>query len=265
MSKESIVEVDANKLSDEVIESLVEEGGLNKQEAEELGDKIWFEEIDVGDDNKTSALSYLKTKYENLVEVVGLIRDLFAEWKTTRAEVESVERTSSDNVQINFGHARLNGVESFTLDRDSDALANLMTYKKVSNPKNLEGCDLLALPESFDNRNITVLIPHNVSPTGRLRFRLYSVTREALQKTRASLISDMTGTFANNLFFTSLLSLIPMIFGILLILNNKIVSYVFMAPTAICISICLFAVVYGLVRSSLAIFMKLLSSQFEEP
>lgn len=264
MSEESTIEVDADKLSDGVIEDLVEEGGLDEEEAEELGDEVWFEEVDVGDPNKTGALSYLEARYENGVEIAGLIKRLFVDWKTTRAEVESVERSYSDDIKISVSHERINGVDSFVLDPDSDVLANLMLYKNVSNPKDLVGCKLLVLPESFDHRSVTVLVPHNVSVTGQLRFKLYSLVQEVREKTYSSFISNSEKGSADALLGATMFSAFVAIFGVIAGSASEIIGNLLMLPLAICLFILLFVVVYGLTRIVLWGAMVLFRSDFEE-
>lgn len=255
--------LDVDEICDEVVESLVEEEGIKKEKAEELVDEA-VEEIDAGDADKMSAFSYLEARYENLVETAGSIKDLFVNWKTTRAEVKSVERFGSDDVKITVDHARFNGVESFLLDHDSDVLANLMLYKNADNPKDLEGCDLLVLPDSFDSYNITVLVPHNVSVTGQLRFKLYSLIREAHQKTRISVISDSDRSGFDGLLELTILSAFNAIILAIVRPASELLSGILMTPLAICLFILSFVVVYGLSRLALWITAALLRSDFEK-
>lgn len=259
-----MVEVDASELSDGVMKDLVEEGGLDEEEAEELGEEVWFEEVDVGEPNKTGVLSYLEARYQNGVEIAGLIKRLFVDWKTTRAEVESVERSYSDDLRISVSHERIRGVDSFVLDPDSDVLANLMLYKNVSNPKDLEGCKLLVLPDSFDSRSVTVVVPHNVSVTGQLRFKMYSLVQEVREKTYSSFISNSEKGSADALLGMTMFSAFVSIFGAIVRSVSEVIGNLLMLPLAICLSILLFVVVYGLTRVVLWGLMALFRSDFEE-
>lgn len=183
MSEDKTVEVDASELSDGVIEDLVEEGGLDEGEAEELGDDVWFDEVEMREPRKEGLREYLSNRFDNATEFAQRLNYRYREHKTVFAEVTDVERTDNDNVRVTVMHQR-SGEDSFTLSPDSVELVNLLAYHSVDSPKGLVGERILLDPNSFGGWSTTVVIPHNVAWTGKIRFGVYSFVSEINQKTK---------------------------------------------------------------------------------
>lgn len=117
----------------------------------------------------------------------------------------------------------------FELDPDSDVLANLMAYKKVSNPRDLEGCKLLVTGDPIDSSTSTVLVPHNVSVTGQLRFKLYSLTEEIWVKSNIE-DDDVADSVVSGLCYLLFLSPIPAGFGALIHSSSPLIGVLLIAP-----------------------------------
>lgn len=183
MEQESTIEVDADELSDGVIEDLVEEGGLDEEKAEELGNDIWFDEVDMREPERTGLRAYLKNWFDTGLGLAIRLNYAYREEKTVFAEVTGVERTSDDDVKVTFKHERV-GNDSFVLSPDSVALVNLLAYHSVENPKDLVGKKVLLDPSSFSGWDTTVVIPHNVAWTGKIRFATFSFFREVNEKSK---------------------------------------------------------------------------------
>lgn len=258
------LEVDPDELSDEVIEDLVEEGGLEKKEAESLGDEVWFEEVDTGEPSKTGAVSYVKGRFNLGKESASDLRTLFSDYKTILADIESVERTDRDRVEIKIRHGRI-GTETVTFSPGSTELANILEWRGVSNPRELEGLSIPILRESFDSRYTHVLIPHNVSSTGRLRFSLYNGIEEIREKTKISKVHKDPDDF---IFGSGIALIITLFLTIPAIIVQaaglELLASLLTLPLVLnCVAIG-FLIFYGLFRGSLRVLSGVFDSDYKE-
>jgi hypothetical protein len=181
MEQESTTGVDTSELSDSVIEDLAEEEGLDEEKAEELGNDIWFDEVNMREPERTGLRTYVKSRLDTGVGLARRLNYAYREEKTVFAEVTGVERTSNDNVKLTFEHERT-GEDSFVLSPDSVGLANLLEYHSAENRKDLVGENILLDPSSFSGGDTTVIIPHNVAWTGKIRFATFSFFTEVNEK-----------------------------------------------------------------------------------
>ena len=262
MGETETLEVEAEELSDEVIESLVEEGGINRNTAEELGDEVWFKEVDVAEPNKTSAGTYLEDRYNGFKSICSETWDLFSNYKTTYGEIKSVERSSKEHVRIFFKHERI-GRRSVKFDKDSVKLANLMEYHGVENPKDLEGYKVLLESQKLRKGYSRLIVPHNVSFTGKLRFKMYSIVQELRAKTMSKTIYEDLGNGIDLMMALSIPALMLGMFGILVYSVSPLVGSLIASPSILWIVSFVSLILYGLVRVILLVPEVILRSDFD--
>lgn len=90
------------------------------------------------------------------------------------------------------------------IDPKCTNFSNLLEYKSVDNVKNLEGEKLVITRKSLESESInSILIPRNVSTIGKIRFNVYSLCREILEKTR---IERLHNTHKSDIFVSYLVS-----------------------------------------------------------
>lgn len=221
MNDQETVEIEASKLSQDVVDELVDENIMDKEQAQNLGDEIWMREVADQKPNKASSLEYIKSLLSWNVDLMSRFsigsksrvirfgsgiksyisnKKLIISQRTVFADVVSVEpkknkqeklfdrnqKQNSNKVVIELEN---NDIDSFEVEIDlkSTELSNIMAYKSVDNPKQLEGEKLLLSRESFGSNPYnkpSILIPHNVSKSGKIRFKLYSLSREVFKKSR---------------------------------------------------------------------------------
>lgn len=168
------MQIDSDELSDRVVEDLREEGILTKEEALEYGSQVRFEDFESGESNETGLLEYLKRKATDF-------SDHYRNYRTVFVEVQKVYYSEDGMVTLNVKSSRVSGRICF--EPDSTELANLLRWKGIENPKNLEDDSIPVSRDSLENRRPSVLIPHNVSYSGQFRFELYIAIEELLEKT----------------------------------------------------------------------------------
>lgn len=177
MSQSSTVEVDADRLSDEVMKDLVDEGLLDEEKAEEYADNLWLEEVDSPDPVRRVSLS---EKARNVVEEYERkFVDVVLNRPSAFVSVDSVSRDSKDDIEIIFDTDYGERVRCF--DTDSELLGSMLEYKNIDNPKSLEGERFVA---KGDSPILDIVIPCNVSSFGKLRYRVFSLVEGARRPTQ---------------------------------------------------------------------------------
>jgi len=276
--KKEITDIDPNEHSNEVQESLVKEGVFEEEKAKEYADSVWFEEADTGESTKKGIVSCLRSmaRHKGIVsylrsmardgkedgkEVISRLRWFFSDYKTVFANIESVERTDNDKVKLHIGHERL-GTKTSKLYPPSNKLANLLEWKGVDNPFELEGSRIPILRKSLYMSPTNILIPHNVSTSGLLRFFLYNGVEEVRVKTRMSGYGDNLET--TDLVFligsaTSAASLILLLPGF--ILGMELLSPILIL-TLILVTPILTPIFYWLLRFFLYTLSRVLHSDY---
>lgn len=216
MSRQDTIEVDPNKLSQDVVDELVEQNIMDEEEAENTGDEIWLDEVTEKDPDKVSTLQYIVSWCKTTVKFGKLFKDKMIEVKdkmknsiknkisnlrnnqTVFAEVISVTpKQKSNEVCLKLSHNNI-GKFKITMDPKSKEMSNLLEYKSVENPKSLES-EKIMISNSHNTsfRDTQIVIPHNVSASGKIRFKLYSFNNELFEKTRfPSLYMDNFDHFA---------------------------------------------------------------------
>lgn len=212
MNDQETIEIEASKLSQDVVDELVDENIMDKEQAQNLGDEIWMGEVADQKPNKASSLEYIKSllswnvdlmsrftigSKSRLIHFGSGIKSYISNKKsiigqrTVFADVVSVEpKKNKQNLDKVIIELENNEIDRFEvgIDLKSTELSNIMAYKSVDNPKQLEGEKLLISRESFTSsmydNEASILIPHNVSKTGKIRFKLYSLSREVFKKSR---------------------------------------------------------------------------------
>ena len=262
MTDESTIEVDASNLSDGVIEDLVDEGSLDKKEAEEFGENVWFDEVEMREPEKTGLREYLSNQVEAASEVASRLNTHYKEYKSAFAEVENVERTESDNVRVTFRHRRF-GSDSFTLSPDSVELVNLLAYHSLDSPKDLVGERVLIDPDSFGSWSTKVLIPHNVAWTGKIRFASYSFISEINQKTKWENPSTIGQDPVDSVFLTFFPCAMVSLAGMALADVLPFASVLFL-PIVLWLVGLAGIIGFGLLRICIMLVKDVLESDFEE-
>lgn len=222
MNDQETIEINPNELSQDVVDELVNENIMDEDQATDIGDEIWMKELADEKPDKSSSLEYIKSLLSwnfNLMNSFGLglkskivsfatgIKHYISnkakiiDQRTVFADVVSVEPKKNKMNKI-FGDDRKpsnkiilelenNHIDRFEVELDlkSTELSNIMAYKSVDNPKQLEGEKLILSQESFKSGRYnkpSILIPHNVSKSGKIRFKLYSLSREIFKKSRVN-------------------------------------------------------------------------------
>lgn len=220
MSNQETIEIDPDELSKDVVDELVENDIMDEQQAKDIGEEVWLDEMADGNPDKSSSLEYLGSLLSwnfDLVKKFGIFlknksvsfgngtknyiynKTEIVNKRTVFADVVSVKPVKKDQtdefgnrnkeenkVVIKLEHNEIDTFEVKIKPKSSE-LSNIMAYKSVDNPRELEGEKLLLARESFGPsryNNPSILIPHNVSTSGKIRFKLYSMSREVFKKTR---------------------------------------------------------------------------------
>ena len=203
MEEESTIEIEPDKLSEKVVDGLVEEGAIEEEEAGEFGDRVWFEESEFSEpvrkDSFLERCSDIASKhYDAFTDTLSTVRNE----RTVFLSIDSVERTDDDNVRFHVSNESV-GERSFDVSSDSGLLANLLFLSGVDNPRNLEGHRIMF---EKTRHSTEVLVPENVSLFGRSRYRLYSGVEEIREKTD---INRLDGEFALSMCLITPLCAIP--------------------------------------------------------
>lgn len=245
INEDDTVKIDPSELSDKVVEDLIEEGAFDHGDAEEYGDRVWFERVKTPEPTKKEGLSE---------KVSNSVSEIYGSWKQRSAfiNLKSVARTEDDRVRINMFNHEL-GESKATFSPNSSVLGNIMALADVDNPKELEGGRLVVEKNGSDHPVIAV--PTNLSIYGRLKYKIYSCARYILTKTNINTVTD-DNVFG--LFMATMFSMIPAIFMIVPMSDNflGLVSLILSIPFMICLTLSGFVVSYGLFR----VTMYLLSS-----
>lgn len=247
----STIEVDPDELSEQVVEDLVEEGAFTREDAEECGDDVWFEEIETPDPTKRESV-YNK--------VSARVRGSYSSWRDRSAfiNIESVERTDSDRVQLNMFHPN-HGEKTLVLSVNSSSLGNLMALAGVDNPKELEGGRVVMIEGSWNRPEL--VIPENLSFYGRSKYKTYAGISHIQEKTHIKrLDEDSMFEFA----MVTLFSWIPALVGALVADFSVILGGIIMLPALILTILFTALIVYGIVRFILFILGALLSGEVSE-
>lgn len=204
-----------------------------------------------------SSLCMLPLVMSVLLQPISRLRWFFSDYTTVFANIESVERTDDDNVKLYISHERL-GTKTSKLYPPSNKLANLLEWKGVDNPFELEGSRVPVIRKSFYKHYTNILIPHNVSTSGLVRFFLYNGVEEVRVKTRMSGYGDNLET--TDLVFlmgsaTSAASLILLLLGF--ILGMELLS-----PILILTLILVTPIFYWLLRFFLYTLSRVLHSDY---
>lgn len=262
MKEEITVEVDPNELSNEVQESLVKEGVLEEEKAKDYGDSVWFEEIDISGCTRKGIVGYLEQRMRDFKQLVSSLYWLFTDYKTVLGDIESVERTDNDKVKLCIVHERL-GTKTATLHPDSNKIANLVEWKGFDNPLELKGSRVPVIRESFNNSYTIILIPHNVSTLGCLRFSLYSGIEEVRVKTRISSIYENLESFAfGSTVALSISSILLMPAVIFETSGMELLSHIFILPFCLVIIGLGTVIFYQLLRGFLSALSGFLHSDY---
>lgn len=139
MSKK-VIEIEADKLSDEVYEELSEEDILDEKTIRTHSENVWLDEIGTGESSKTGIFEHTK-------KILSKWHNHFTNYKTVFVDIESVRRSEDDSVLLEVSNDRLSG--SVCFDPDSTELANIMEFHEVESPRELEGCSLPILRSSI--------------------------------------------------------------------------------------------------------------------
>lgn len=284
------LEVDADDLSDEVVEELIEQGNIPKDEADEWGDRVWFNEVREDNTQRMGVIEYLKNRFERCGELphnvgvalensgIRVVKDLdsftrnsihlLRNKKTSTAIVDDV------NVYPSLGHITLDikhdmfGTGTVYLELDTPALSNLLDYKSVENPMDLVGKSVFVCPRSFSENSQTVMIPHNVSLSGKIRFKMFGVVEEFREKTRIKGLIHNLGYFFEIFLYTVVISFFLSLFGIsLLSTSSSVISSVgslLLFPAALCFVSLSFTVFYFSYWVAMSVVYYTLRSDFIE-
>lgn len=174
------IEIDPEELSDQVVQDLVDEGALDKEDAEKYGDEVWFEEVDVPEPTKKEGLNSI---------ISSKLKGLYTTWRERSAffHIESVERTYDDRVRLNLFHSK-HKERSVVLGLESTTLVNLMALAKVDNPKDLEGGRVVMTENTWSKPELT--IPNNLSSYGRIKYKMYSAITHIREKTKIKSLGE---------------------------------------------------------------------------
>lgn len=143
ISKNELVENDI--LNSEEANKLLESKRQNKREATKIG-----------------AYSYLTNKFSRL-------RELFSH-RRSYGKIKTVE--VNDNIKLNIEYN--NHTTSIEISPNSDVIPNILEYYNVDTLQELENKNIYVQYTDFIEYNeIKILLPHNVSLVGLLRYKLY--------------------------------------------------------------------------------------------
>lgn len=208
MEDQDSLEVDPNKLSEDVVNEIVEGNIVDKDEADDIGNEVWLREVNKKEPNKISFVESIGLKFREVKRSInnftqGKIQYI-ENYKTIYADVVSVNPDrASEEVSLKLNHSTV-GMFEVNIDPKSTNFSNLLEYKSVDNVKNLEGEKLVITRKSLESESInSILIPRNVSTIGKIRFNVYSLCREILEKTR---IERLHNTHKFDIFVSYLVS-----------------------------------------------------------
>lgn len=191
MTEEDTIEVNPSHLSDEVLEGLVEEADIDRDEAMEMAEDVHFQEMDVRDPVSKNVLESGVIKSRRMWDKLEVLYGKISS-KTAKPVIENVTPNNT-GVDIEINHPKLNP-RVLSLSSDSVKLANLMSYHEVNDPSELEGKKLVLSKISDLNKDksirrssyksVDILFPNNVSVLGKLRYKLFSALQDARSKTK---------------------------------------------------------------------------------
>jgi hypothetical protein len=190
--------------------------------------------------------------------------------KTIYADVISVNPDKeSEKVTLELRNSEI-GVFNIDLDPKSTNFSNLIEYHSVNNPKGLENKKLVVTNKSFESKHInSIVIPKNVSTSGKIRFNMYSICREVLRKTRNdrlhnSSVADIIVMYA----ITGIMSFSSLLFGLTILTSGTIpsiiIGFVLMTPLSIWSTIMAIHIIYLIVRSVSSILLYLIESNYSK-
>lgn len=265
MTEEITVEVDPSELSDEVVKGLVEDGFLMRRWPRSTGIMFGLRKLIRVRRVRRGSVSYMKEKFRNGKELASWLRWLFSDYKTVLVDIESVERTDNDRVKLQIRHGRI-GRKTVTLYPDSTKMANILEWKGVDNPLELEGSRIPILRDSFDDLYNYILIPHNVSASGRLRFLLYNGVEEIREKTKVSRIYEDPEGFVMGSVILTVLAWIVFVIPASVASNSGMewLAGLFMIPLVLSLAGIGLLVSYGLFRAFLSVLSGLFDSEYIE-
>ena len=247
----STIEVDPDELSDQVVESLVEEGAFTPEEAENHGDEIWFEEVETPEPTKQEGV-YDKVS-TTVTEAYGSWRD-----RTAFIDIESVEKTNSGRIRLNLFHPD-HGEKTLVLSVNSSTLGNLMALAGIDNPKQLENGRVVMNEGRFDRPQLVV--PNNLSSYGRTKYKMYSLVSQIQEKTNIkSLDEDSTLGFT----LLTLIFWIPACLGALVAEISIVLGGIMILPALLLTALFLILSAYGLMRAILVMTSSLLDKEVTE-
>lgn len=267
MTEKTIEKDSADKLSRDVAKELSNEYNIEEDEAEEIGEIAWLNESGNVEPNKKKITDKISNfisrgKFE-VNEILSLISSKTYQSKCIFVTISSVKRSDIDNkVKISLSHPNI--VPGFIkLEPKSVELANLLEYKSVDNPKNLEGEKLIIDPSKISRNQKSVLVPNNVSKTGKLRFKSYATLRNVMEKIRIHTKSGLLNYFSKlNRYIGSVLWFIPL-GGFPYLVSEKIAFAIWLIPV-IWFSLVLCSVVYSGIWVMLYIFANTLKTELKE-
>lgn len=291
MEDERTVEIDPNELSQDVVDELVDDNVMDEEQATKKGDSVWMNEVTDKNPKKVGLVQYLKSlpiygqnlflsKYKIIknktIRFCGYVDDYtgnkikyLKNKKTVFAEVKSVEPNKmNDSISVEFEHGR---IHNFTVNFDpqSTVFSNILEYKSINNPEDLEGKKLPILRESFDKKERNgIIIPHNVSKSGKIRFKIYSIFIELREKSRISAFLD---TDVDNMLviylFIGIISFMLYITGLNFSSENTILSIIRLVltlPLAVWGSILAINIGYYIYLSILLIITRIMNSNYKK-
>lgn len=199
------LDINPDKLSNDVIQSLREEDGISKQKAQEIGDNVWLEEIEPEQATKTT----IRDQFESIVaRQKSRLSSVFSSViknRTVFAEVTDVSRTRDDTVQIRAIHNQ-HGIVEIELAPESRELSNLLCWAHIEDPTELRDTYIPVIKYISDKES--VLIPNNVSISGQMRFWLYILTKELNKRTQIKTISKYADSIVMSSFTMGVISIL---------------------------------------------------------
>lgn len=251
-TQETIGIASVEELSEETVEELTDIGAIPEDEADEYTDRIQLTEMNVGTPSKTpfgeSVKNFIEQKSDRLHSAIE-----FFQRETVYAEIYNVINNDNGNVAFKLDHKHVRKAAWYIISSDSTALANLLDYTNTDTPHDLDGKRIpLQDHHSDDKAEPRLLIPKNVSTTGKLRFK----TTQFLQNLRAKLKPFFKDDILINM--VSLASFIPLVilggifnnFG-----NSAAISYPTIALSLLFATIPATAALYYMIR--LVLFLTL--------
>lgn len=173
-------------VTDSVTDELINDYDFNKKEAQKQSDRIWIKNIKTSKPNKSDSKKSQNIKSD--ISSFTKLKEIFHKYnifsnKSLFAEISSIDRTDLNKIKINLKHPNYI-LGHIRLDPDSIELANLLEYKSIDNPNNLEGEKLLIKPRGKNDACRSVVIPNKVSIIGKTRFAIFSILSNIKNKTK---------------------------------------------------------------------------------